>query len=451
MKIPRLIISATSSDAGKTIITSAILRIFKERGFKVQPFKIGPDYIDPIYLSKAAGRPCRNLDSWIMKEEGVLKAFKAGCEGVDLAIMEGVRGLYEGESPTGDSGSTAHVAKILSSPVVLVVNCKSLNRSAAAQIIGFKSMDKELNIAGVILNEVRDEVHEEKLRRAIQHYTDVQILGVMYRSKALRIEKRHLGLAIPKEEEIENLIRSASESLKIEVDKVMDVVEECPEMDVEKDDRTSSRESDLKIAVLMDSSFFFYYHENLLALREAGAEICVVNSLSDGKVEEDVSGILIGGGYPELFAKELEENQSLRHCIKKKALDEMPIVGEGGGLLYLCKSLCYKGKSYGMVGVFDGEVRFSDVPVALGYVELRAKLENPLSSGVLRGHEFHYSFVEGLSSKFAFEVLRGKGIRGGMDGALAHNTLGMYAHLHYLACPEVPMRFVSHCRKYARR
>lgn len=451
MKIPRLIISATSSDSGKTIITSAIIRILKNRGMKIQPFKIGPDYIDSIYLSKAAERPCRNLDSWIMDERGILRAFKIGCEGVDLAILEGVRGLYESESPINDIGSTAHMAKILSSPIILVINCKGLNRSAAAQIIGYKSMDKGLRIAGVILNNVRDEVHEEKLKRAIQYYTNVPILGVLYRLQSLNIEKRHLGLVVPKEEEMENLIKNSSEALKIDVDKIIEIANECPEMDIEEEISKKSFKENLKIALLMDSSFFFYYHENIVALKEAGVEICTVNSLKDGEIKEDISGILIGGGYPELFAKELEGNQSLRNFIKKKALDEMPIIGEGGGLLYLCKSLHYEGKSYKMIGVFDGDVYFSNNPIGLGYVELKAKMENPLSNGILRGHEFHYSYIENLSSKFAFEVLRGKGIKKGRDGALVYNTMGMYTHLHYLASPEVPIKFLSYCKSYARR
>lgn len=455
MKIPRAIISATSSDSGKTLITAAILKIMKERGLKVQPFKVGPDYIDPMYLSKVSGRACRNLDSWIMDEDTVRRVFASGSEGADFSLIEGVRGLYEGESPVGDVGSTAHIAKILSAPVILVLDCKSLNRSAAAQIIGFQSMDKNVNIVGVILNNVRDHLHEEKLRKAIEHYTKVPILGILYRSQALFIKKRHLGLITPHElSNVESIINEAAKLLEpcLDFERFLEFMEASPEIDVELRQILSKGEK-TKIGVFMDAPFSFYYYDNLDTLKQMGAEISVINSLLDKDIESDIAGILIGGGYPEVFAKELEANQSLRHSIKERVSDGMPVVGECGGLMYLCNSINYDGEKHRMVGVFGGDVYFSSQPRALSYVELKAVAENPISDvgAMLRGHEFHYSYIENISSEFAFKVIRGKGISDGMDGALTQKALGMYTHLNYIACPKVPAKFISACREYNRK
>ncbi|MCS7098675.1 MAG: hydrogenobyrinic acid a,c-diamide synthase (glutamine-hydrolyzing) [Candidatus Methanomethyliaceae archaeon] len=454
MKIPRAIISATSSGSGKTLITSALIRILSKKGLKVQPFKTGPDYIDPMYLSIAASRPCRNLDSWIMDVNTVKRAFLLGCRDADVAIIEGVRGLYEGESPIDDIGSTAHIAKILSSPIILVIDCRGLNRSVVAHILGFKLMDSGLNIAGVILNNIRDELHEEKVRRAIQHYTNVPIIGVLYRLQELQIEMRHLGLVIPRGKEFNSIIERAAEELSksIDFDKLMEILDNCPEITSEEI-ITQSFENKIKIALFMDDSFSFYYYENLNLLKEAGAQICFIDSIKDKSLESDIAGAIIGGGYPELFADELEKNHSLRQSLKNKIEDEMPVIGECGGLIYLCKSLRYKNRSYKMVGIFDGEVYFANSPAALSYVELKAIKESPISKPGLRirGHEFHYSYIEGLSSDFAFEVLRGRGINHKLDGAMVYNTIGIYTHLHYLACPEVPINFISKCKRYIRK
>ncbi|MDH5811278.1 MAG: cobyrinate a,c-diamide synthase [Candidatus Methanomethylicaceae archaeon] len=455
MRIPRVIISATSSDSGKTLIAAAIIKIMRKRGFKVQPFKIGPDFIDPMYLSKVSGRHCRNLDSWMMDENTLRRVFLSGCKGTDFAVIEGVRGLYEGESPIGDLGSTAHVAKILSAPVILVLDCKSLNRSAAAQIIGFQALDRKVNIAGVILNYVRDSLHEEKLRRAIQHYTKVPILGVLYRSSTLVIKKRHLGLITPNElSDTDLMINNATNLLepRLDLERLLELMNSCPEIDGDVMEIPQSV-GRTKIGIFMDAPFSFYYYDNLAVLRGMGAEISVMNSLSDGTIGNDISGILIGGGYPEVFARELEANQPLIKSIKDRILDEMPVVGECGGLIYLCRSINYNGEKRNMVGAFDGDVYFSNQPKALSYVELEGKAESPISDvGItLKGHEFHHSYVENIGSEFVFKVLRGNGIRDGLDGALVHRTVGMYTHLHYMTCPKVPAKFLSTCREYIRR
>jgi len=449
-----VVISATSSDAGKTMVTSAILRILRDRGYRVQPFKVGPDYIDPMYLTKASGRACRNIDSWLMSREAIYYNLVSGCQGADLAVIEGVRGLYEGASPIRDVGSTAHVAKILSAPVILVVNCESLTRSVAAQVIGFKSMDRRLRIEGVILNKVRDEKHEEKIKRALRYYADVPVIGVLHRSPLLHVKKRHLGLLMPHEiEEVDEVIESAAKMLEssLDLDKLIEIMNSSPEIYSDfKLDAPSDGER-IRIGVFMDAAFSFYYHENLEILRKMNAEIVPINSLSDRSLSNDIAGVLIGGGYPEVFAKELEENQSLRFSIKERACDGMPIVGECGGLMYLCEHVTYGGRTYKMAGVFDGAVYFSKRVVS--YVRLKTKVDCPIAKkeDVLKGHEFHYSYIDNISAKFAFRVLRGKGIKDKMDGALEYETLGMFTHIHYLSCPDVPKNFLASCRRYLHR
>ena len=435
------------------MVTSAMLRILRRKGYRVQPFKVGPDYIDPMYLTRASGRACRNLDSWLMSRDAIYHNLVAGCEGADLAVIEGVRGLYEGASPVKDPGSTAHVAKMLSAPVVLVVNCESLTRSVAAQILGFRSLDRKLRISGVILNYVRDERHEEKIRRAVQHYAGVPVLGVLYRSPLLHIRKRHLGLLTPHEiEGVDGVMESAASMLErsLDLDRLMEAMDSCPELHDDFRLEAPGGGEGVRVGIFLDPAFSFYYPENLEMLRRMGAELVPVNSLSDGRLGDDLAGVLIGGGYPEIFARELEGNRSLRLSLKKRASEGMPVVGEGGGLLYLCESMTYGGRTYRMAGVLDGTAYFSSRVV--GYVKLRARVECPIAGkgDKLRGHEFHYSRVRDLPADFAFQVLRGEGIGNGMDGALVYNTLGMFTHLHYLSCPEVPRNFLASCRRYLR-
>lgn len=455
MEIPRVLISAGSSDSGKTLVTSALLRILSSKGYCVQSFKVGPDYIDPMYHKLASGRPCRNLDSWIMDETTILNSFTSASYGSDMAIIEGVRGLYEGESPVGDEGSTAHIAKILQAPVVIALDCHSLTRSAAAQLIGLRSIDPSVNIAGVILNKVSDKRHEEKLRRAISHYVGIPVLGVLYRSPELEVKKRHLGLTTSHElpgalEKIE----AASDMLEqsLDLDALLEIAESAPEMAPHHPDPPRAG-CQVKVGVFIDAPFSFYYNENLSALKERGAEIVALDSLVASEIEGEIAGVIIGGGYPELFSKELEANQQLRRSLKSRITDGMPAIGECGGLMYLCRSIECAGVKRLMVGVFEGDVVMCPKPQALSYVELASVRDSPVAhaGSRLRGHEFHYSSIEGRLGEMVFKVLRGKGIADSMDGAICQNAIGMYTHLHYLASPKIPERFLEACRAHSRR
>ncbi|MBC7078635.1 MAG: hydrogenobyrinic acid a,c-diamide synthase (glutamine-hydrolyzing), partial [Synergistales bacterium] len=355
-------------------------------------------------------------------EDTVLHSFVSASKGSDIAVIEGVRGLYEGESPVGDEGSTAHIAKILKAPVVIVLNCHSLTRTAAAQLIGLKMMDPKVKIAGVILNKISDSRHEEKLRRAISHYSGIPVLGALKRSPLLEIRKRHLGLVTSHEHpEVIEKIKAASELLEenLDLDALLGIAEGATPIEVEPKDKMH-RGKAIKVGVFIDAPFSFYYHENLSTLRDLGAELVALDSVSMKGIGDDIMGLVIGGGYPELFSKELEDNYPMRKALKERAMGGLSILAECGGLMYLCRSIDYGGSKRQMVGVFDGEVVMTQKPNALSYVHLEAIRDSPISKKgtSLKGHEFHYSQIEGELGEMAFNVLRGKGIREFKDGLI---------------------------------
>ncbi len=454
MNAPRVVLSSVGSDSGKTLVAAALIAILRGRGYSVQPFKIGPDYIDTMYHTAAAGRASRNIDSWIMGEDGVQKAFARGMRGADVAIIEGVRGLYEGASPIEDAGSTVHVAKILKAPVVIVLNSQSLTRTAAACILGLRAMDREVKIAGVILNKVSDERHEAKLRQAISYYTGLPVLGVLFRDPSLKVEKRHLGLMTAHENsEAVAVISRAAATLErtLEVERLLEIMADSPPIaDPEPEECADAR---MSMGVFADKAFSFHYPDNYECLERAGFAIKRIDSITDGSLG-DVSGLLIGGGYPEVFAKELEANHMLRGELRRQASEGMPIVGECGGLMYLCRSIRTGGGCSRMAGVFDSEAVMHDRPQGLSYTLLECVKGNAIADAGdrLRGHEFHYSSIDNLrETEFAFEVLRGKGIGSGRDGIMAWNTLAMYSHMHYLTAPKVVDKLRRACERYRRR
>jgi len=454
MNAPRVVLSSVGSDSGKTLVSAAVIAILRGKGHKVQPFKIGPDYIDTMYHTAAAGRASRNIDSWIMGEEGVREAFANGMRGADMAIIEGVRGLYEGASPIEDAGSTVHVAKILKAPVVIVLNSPSRTRTAAACSLGMRAMDREARIAGVILNKVSDERHEAKLRQAISYYTGLPVLGVLFRDPSLRIEKRHLGLMTAHENsEAAAVISKAAAALEktLEAERLMEIMADSPP--IAAPDPEECRDARVRVGVFTDRAFSFHYPDNYECLERAGFEIKRIDSIAEGTLG-DVSGLLIGGGYPEVFANELEANSALRQEVRKRASEGMPIVGECGGLMYLCRCIRTNGSCNRMAGVFDSEVVMHDRPQGLSYTLLGCIKGNAIADAGdrLRGHEFHYSSVDNLrETEFAFEVLRGKGISMGRDGITAWNTLAMYTHMHYLTAPKVVDKLRRSCERYRRR
>lgn len=440
--IPAVLIAGTHSGVGKTTITLGLMAALRRRGLKVQPFKVGPDFIDPSHHTAICGRPSRNLDPYMMTIDGVKRSFCSGIEGADVAVVEGVMGLYDGMDAS-EIGSTAEVAKALGIPVLLVQNVHGMSRSAAAIELGFTSFDPSVHIAGTILNRVGSERHLSMLKNSLR----LPILGAIPRRMEIEMKSRHLGLKMGFE--IEHDLNSLASLVEdnADLDMILSLKREpCPEQKEE-----AMPEKAVKIGVAFDEAFCFYYQENFSKLQKRGAELVFFSPLRDEM--PDVDGLYIGGGYPELHAEELERGKA-REQIRKASEDGMPIYGECGGLIYLCESIISEGSSsasHRMVGALPAITIMTKKLQALGYVEAEVIGHNPVVKlgRTIRGHEFHYSRIECEGdARFAYKLRRGKGIRNGCDGLVEHNTLGGYLHTHFYTTPVD--RFIGSCKEYGK-
>jgi len=469
-----LLISSPQGRSGKTIVTIGLCDAFKRKGLSVQPFKKGPDYIDPSWLTAATGRSCRNLDLFLIPKDKLFLSFYLNCEGVNLAIVEGAMGLYDG---LDSHGTTAEIARLLNIPILLVINTTRMTSSIAAMVTGYQHFQKDVQIAGVILNYVSGTRHESKLRNAVEQYCGIPVVGSIPRDQDFRIMERHLGL-IPSSEsgEAELLVERIGRKLEsqLDLDKILTIarsskapqnlslppkkrkIEKSPLPFGERDRpparkslwlgevRGNARTQKVRIGIIRDRAFNFYYPENLEALVNQGAEFIFVNSFKDRLPKVD--GLYIGGGFPEFFLKELEENGELRGDIAKAVEEGLPVYAECAGLMYLCRSISWQNRSYEMVGIIPAEVQLSQRPEGHGYVIAEVMRENPfLPVGLtVRGHEFHHSSLSPLEDlQFACQIRRGKGIDEKRDGIVYKNMLACYMHLHALGTPEWAKGFVS--------
>ncbi len=434
MNMKGVIIAGTGSGAGKTSITTGLLsRLSKD--MRIQAFKVGPDFIDPMYHSLATGRPARNLDTFMMSKDTVRNLVGYASEGADLCIVEGVRGLHEGLSGTSDECSTAEMAKLLGFPVILVVNARSITRSAAAMINGFKSLDPDVNIAGVIFNNVSNGQHEKKLIDATEKYTDVEIVGMVRRDTKNTIGERHLGLKTINEngkKDIEPLEAMVSE---IDTDRLMQIAESS-DHEYEYANPFAVHDCGLKAAVPMDDAYCFYYRENIECMKAAGMDVTTFSPLA-GDPLPDADFYYLGGGYPELFLKELSENRDFMDGLRTASEDGKTILGECGGLMSLCASIEDKSGKYRMSGVFDAESRMCGRHGPT-YVIADTTESNPLFPRMtVRGHEFHYSeVVPKADYHYGYSMLRGIGIDNKSDGLVKKNSLGSYVHQHALSVKD---------------
>ncbi|WP_027717979.1 cobyrinate a,c-diamide synthase [Desulfovirgula thermocuniculi] len=444
-RIPRLVIGAPRGRSGKTTVTMAVLAaLVHGYGLAVQPFKKGPDFIDPGWLTRVAGRPCRNLDGFLFSRRDIYRHFVRHSLDADLAVVEGAMGLFDGVDLEG-SGSTAEIAKIIKAPVVLVVDATRMTRSVAALVQGFMHFDPQLHVAGVILNQVARARHERMLREAVRRYCGLPVLGVIPKGKRLTIPDRHLGLVPPGErdellEVIPEIARVARECLDMEA--LLEVAGSAPPLEVPEDlaGRPAARPAGgPAIGVIRDRAFSFYYPENLEALEEAGARLVYIDALRD-TVLPGVDALYIGGGFPEVLAPQLEANEGLRADIRRAVEEGLPVYAECGGLMYLGRRITWQGKSYRMCGALPYDVLMEDRPCGHGYEVVEVVGENPYFpvGGVIKGHEFHHSRLEGVGSglRYAFRVLRGYGIDGRHDGLVYKNVLAAYNHLHALSVPS---------------
>ena len=445
-----LLISAPQGRSGKTIATIGLCDVLRRRGLSVQPFKKGPDYIDPSWLTIAAGKSCRNLDLFLIPEDILIQAFEQACEETDLALVEGAMGLYDG---LDNHKTTAEIARLLNIPILLVVNSSRMTGSIAAMVKGYQLFRTDIKIAGVILNYVSGLGHEEKLRNAVEQHCGIPVLGSIPRNADLLIAERHLGLIpAPESAESKSLVERIGHKLEscFDLDRILSIARivkasrGSPVPSGERDRVKGSQAGITKIGIIRDRVFNFYYPENFEALKKAGAQLLLIDSLT-GRLPE-VDGLYIGGGFPEFFLKELEGNDALRKDIAGAVENGLPVYAECAGLMYLCRSIRWQDRSYEMVRIIPADVELSQRPEGHGYVIAKVIKENCLFPVGLtvRGHEFHHSKVLHLNgSRFAYKIMRGHGINGKEDGILYKNLFASYLHLHALGTPEWAEGFVA--------
>ncbi|MFF8847436.1 cobyrinate a,c-diamide synthase [Streptomyces sp. NPDC015127] len=462
--VARLVIAAPSSGAGKTTVATGLMAAFADRGLAVSPHKVGPDYIDPGYHALATGRPGRNLDAYLCGTELIAPLFAHGARGCELAVVEGVMGLYDGAAGQGELASTAQVAKLLRAPVVLVVDASSQSRSVAALVHGFASWDPEVRIGGVILNKVATDRHERLLREALEE-SGVPVLGVLRRAPAVETPSRHLGLVPVAERQAEavDAVRAQAEQVRegCDLDALLALARSAPGLaDAPWEPEVAGRPSAggrvvptgsasaermpttrPVVAVAGGAAFTFSYAEHVELLRAAGAQVVAFDPLRDEQLPDGTAGLVIGGGFPEVYAPELSANESLRKAVAELARSGAPVAAECAGLLYLARSL--DGKP--MCGVLDADARMTG-RLTLGYREAVAVGDSPLAAAGtrMRGHEFHRTVLEpGAGATPAWGMVRPERR---VEGFVHQGVHASYLHTHWASRPEVAARFVEACR-----
>ena len=470
----KVVLAGTGSAVGKTTISTGIMKALQDEN--VQPFKVGPDFIDPSYHTIATGNVSRNLDSFFMTESQIINSFERGLKKSNskMGIIEGVRGLYEGISPISDIGNTASIAKALDAPVVLLMDSRSLVKSAAAVVLGFKALDPEIRIEGVILNKVKGKRHYLKAKESVEKLAKVPVIGGIPRNEEIAVEERHLGLVPALEKEkinrnielwgkiaeeyidldaLKDIMKTSSKStVRDNMNKAIEAHEdefnkhhnEAIELEVTNGAKPgelwkTGNKTPLKIGVAIDEIFTFYYKETLESLEENGAKIVPFSPYKDEEIP-DVDALYIGGGYPEVFKKDLSENESMLKSINKFHNEDRPIYGECGGLIYLSKSI----DGLDMVNAIPYAAEMTPKVQGLNYVVAHSNQDNLISDkgDVFRAHEFHYTKLNIDSTKdLVFDVLRGRGVLDNMDGVSVKNTLANYIHIHACSHPNFGYNF----------
>ncbi|MEW6356175.1 MAG: cobyrinate a,c-diamide synthase [Planctomycetota bacterium] len=440
-----MVLSALRGSSGKTLLALGLLRAWRNLGRSVAPFKKGPDYIDPAWHSLAAGRECRNLDTFLMGRDGAAQSFIRHSEPAALTIIEGNRGIFDGVDAEG-THSTAELAKLLGAPVVLVADCSKVTRTLAAMIRGCRDFDPEIAIRGVILNQVAGGRHERILRTTVERYAGVPVLGAVPRVRDGTFPERHLGLLPPQEHpDAEAAIEAAAAIVArhVDLDRLSDIACSAPPMespDMQADDVPAEQGDRPRVGVARDSAFGFYYPENLEALAAAGAEMVMVSPLKDRELPP-LDALYIGGGFPETHAEALAANTGFRQGLMDAVEDGLPVYAECGGLMYLGERLEANGRTYPMVGALPVRFGVEEQMQGHGYTRLEVSGENPYFpvGRELAGHEFHYSrpleWKEGAFD-LVFSVKRGRGFDAKKDGLCYRNVLATYTHIHACGTPD---------------
>lgn len=458
-KVKGLVVAGLSGGAGKSVVAVGLAAALAKRDLRVVPFKKGPDYIDAGWMQLAAGEKCYNLDPYLMEKKTILNSFHRRSADAEIALVEGNRGLYDGVHAKGGY-STAELARWLKLPVVLVVNCTKTTRTIAAMVMGCQHFDRDLTIAGVVLNQVATRRQRRLITEAVEHYTGVPVLGALPRLPEDIFPMRHLGM-VPHQEYKDS--HSAIATLAGLVEDHLDLAKTCKIMQEIEPDRELAMAGHgqlipgpaPKIGVVRDAAFQFYYPENLEALEAQGAELVYLNAMVD-KALPELDGLYLGGGFPETSAKDLAANSGFRKAVKEAADWGMPIYAECGGLIYLGESIELDGITYPLTGVFPARFAMAKKPQAHGYSHFLVEGDNccyPINTEV-KGHEFRYSRLvhwRGTDQDLRVKMTRGTGFTNGRDGLVYNNVFALYTHVHAEATPEWARGFVKACRLAAEK
>ena len=446
-----IIVAGLSGGSGKSVVSVGLTAALAQQGKVVVPFKKGPDYIDAGWMKLAAGRNCYNLDPFLMSAESIKGSFLAHSDGADMVVLEGNRGLFDGVNIEGGY-STAELSLSLNLPILLVVNCTKTTRTVAAMVLGCMKLDERIDIRGVVLNQIGTKRHQNIVTQAVEKYTGLPVLGAVPRMKRDIFPMRHLGVTPHQEyegsdEAMQFLAETVAEHLDIE--RIQEIM--APVGQWKPNVPRKMKENRLRIGLLMDAAFQFYYSENLEALEQAGADLIPINAMEE-KALPQLDGLYIGGGFPETSAGALSANESFRESVKMAAENGLPIYAECGGLIYLGESIELEGKVHPLAGVFPVRFGMSQKPQAHGYSIFAADGKIPFceKGAEIKGHEFRYSTVlewPGKAEDLALKMKRGVGFSEGREGLTMNNVLALYTHIHALGTPEWASGFMRRCRE----
>ncbi|MBC8555467.1 MAG: cobyrinate a,c-diamide synthase [Candidatus Brocadiales bacterium] len=452
-QMPRIMIAGTNSGVGKTTVTLGIMSALVQKGIKVQGFKAGPDYIDPSHHTFVTGNASRNLDTWMMGESACRELFERSAANADISVIEGVMGLYDGSIDSSGHGSSAHLAKVLNTPVILVVNARGVAQSAGAIVMGFKEFDREINLASIILNNVASQNHYDCIKKAIEDSCSVTVLGYLNKDKDITIPERHLGLIPSEEEKINSALYEKLGQMVLETIDTDRLLETAGAAGIFPDYKKSifinkNDSLNITLAIARDNAFCFYYQDDIDLFEALGAKIKQFSPLNDKCLPDDIDGIFMGGGFPELFADRLMKNKSMRNSILEAHKQGTVIYGECGGMMYLLEKLIdCEGRSFKMCGVLSGTSRMENRRQGLGYVITDATCDNMIckSGDTFRAHEFHWSMLQDVpdATIFAYNTRKSNGKRTGVDGICKNNVLASYTHIHFSSNPKLAGNILS--------
>lgn len=453
--VSQMLISATRKSSGKTAFTAGLAATLNARGRRVQTFKKGPDYIDPMWLCRASGRSCINLDFYTTPQAEIEQTYRRYGAAADVILVEGNKGLHDGMDVNGGDCNAA-LAKLLDLPVILLIDASGITRGIAPLVHGYRTFDEEVRIAGIVLNKVAGARHESKLRTAVETYSDIPVLGAIHRTGDMEIEERHIGLTPSSEDteasgRIQRIARVVADS--VDVDRVIDLVRRRTAISTAAHSVPAGNGNNaLTIGIARDRAFGFYYPDDLDTMARLGVRVVCFDAMRDRGLPE-VDALFLGGGFPEFHLDELSQNAGLKRDIHRFVQDGRPVYAECGGLMYLCRDITFNGMTRSMVGAIEANAVMTERPVGRGYVQLEPTPAHPwrrsangLQNDPVPAHEFHYSRLENLGSgvHFAYKVLRGVGIREGLDGLIHGNTLATYTHHRNVGPNRWVERFVAH-------